>query len=79
MLHTPSGRPAFNRASHNKYAVSEVNSLGLHTQVQPEAMHGAIFQLNRYNGRFHGTIKTATPAAYNLEEFLNLIRKVISL
>ena len=42
-------------------AVTDVNSLGLHTHVQPKAMHGAIFHVSRYNGRFHGLISTATP------------------
>jgi len=43
-----------------------VNSLGLQTQVQPNAMQGAIFHVSKYNGKFHGLIKTATPTGFRV-------------
>ena len=74
---TPSGRPALRKVSHNKYAVIEVNSLGLQTQVHPAAIHGAIFQLSKYKGKFQGTIRHATPAAFKFKtSFKSLIETV---
>ena len=35
--------PALTNVSQSMKAVSDVNSLGLHTHVQPAAMQGAIF------------------------------------
>ena len=43
------------------HAVTEVNSLGLHTTVQPVAIAGAILNVRRYKGRFQGEISPATP------------------
>jgi hypothetical protein len=38
-----------------------VSSDGLAITVHPAASAGAIFQVNRYNGRFHGEIQPTTP------------------
>ena len=38
-----------------------VSSEGLATTVQPAANAGAIFQVNKYSGRFQGDIHPATP------------------
>lgn len=43
-----------------------VNSDGFATHVHPNAIQGAIFQVNRYRGRFQGLINTATPAALEI-------------
>lgn len=79
MLTTPLGRPTFTHTSAMRKAVYDVNSLGLHTHVLPtnimrnnQERHcysvpeiaGAIFQVSKYNGRFHGEIKPATPTGY---------------
>ena len=61
ILTTPFGNPASTMTSHNLKAVTEVNSLGLQTAVQPYAMQGAIFHVKRYSGRFQGEISAATP------------------
>lgn len=45
-------------------AVTEVISLGFATTVLPVAIAGAIFQVSRYRGRFHGLIR---PAANSTE------------
>ena len=47
-------------------AVSEVISLGLQTTVQPAAMAGAILNERRYDGRFHGQMRPATPAGVRI-------------
>lgn len=47
----------------NIQAVTEVNSLGLQTTVQPAASAGAILNVKRYMGRFHGQTSPATPMA----------------
>src|SRR5688500_17559471 len=60
-LSTPAGNPASAHNSHNRYAVIGVSSLGLATAVFPVAIAGAIFQVKRYSGRFHGEISPATP------------------
>jgi hypothetical protein len=39
-----------------------VTSLGFATAVHPNARHGAIFQVRRYKGIFHGEINANTPA-----------------
>ena len=46
----------------NIYAVRDVISLGLQTTVHPAANAGAILNDKRYNGRFHGEMRPATPA-----------------
>src|SRR5207245_4091760 len=55
-LSTPFGNPASRQISHNRYAVIGVSSLGLAMAVLPTAIAGAIFQLSKYSGRFHGVI-----------------------
>jgi hypothetical protein len=45
----------------NIHEVTDVISLGLATTVFPVAIAGAILNVNRYKGRFHGLIKPATP------------------
>ncbi len=47
MLSTPGGRPASRQISQSRKAVIGVSSLGFATAVFPQAMAGAIFQLNR--------------------------------
>ena len=42
-------------------AVSGLSSAGLSTTVQPEARHGASFQVASMNGTFHGVMRPATP------------------
>jgi hypothetical protein len=34
--------------------------------VHPDAKQGAIFQLNKYKGKFQGDIRTATPAGVSV-------------
>ena len=43
-------------------AVRGVTSDGLATTVLPAASAGAIFQVNRYSGRFHGLMQPTTPS-----------------
>lgn len=38
-----------------------VTSLGFATPVQPNARQGAIFQVRRYSGMFHGEMSANTP------------------
>src|SRR5262245_31741886 len=54
MFSTPGGRPASAHTCANSVAVTGVSSLGLATTQLPAASAGAIFQVNRYSGRFHG-------------------------
>ena len=61
MFKTPAGKPASIQISLNKYAVYGVTSLGLATTQFPAAMAGAIFQVNKYKGKFHGDIQPTTP------------------
>lgn len=51
--------PAFSRSLHIIQAVTDVISLGLATTVFPHAMAGAIFQVNKYSGKFQGLINPA--------------------
>ena len=60
---TPSGNPAFEQSSPNKKAVIGVTSLGFATTVLPAASAGAIFHVNKYNGKFQGDIHPTTPMA----------------
>lgn len=48
-------------AENSQYAETLVISLGFATAVHPNARHGAIFQVNRYSGMFHGAISANTP------------------
>ena len=43
-------------------ALAGVTSEGLATAVLPAASAGAIFQVNRYSGRFHGDTVPTTPS-----------------
>ncbi len=43
-------------------AVRGVTSDGLATTVLPAASAGAIFQVNRYSGKFHGLMQPTTPS-----------------
>src|SRR5690554_854135 len=61
ILSTPFGNPASLQISPNKKAVIGVTSLGFATTVFPAARAGAIFQLNKYSGRFQGEIHPTTP------------------
>ena len=58
---TPLGNPADEQISPNIAAVTGVNSLGLATTQFPAAKAGAIFQVNKYKGKFHGLIHPTTP------------------
>src|SRR5439155_7100156 len=60
-LRTPFGKPASTQTSHSMKAVIGVSSLGLAMAVLPTAIAGAIFQLNKYSGKFHGEINPAMP------------------
>src|SRR5947207_7273428 len=60
-LSTPFGNPASAQTSDSKSAVIGVSSLGLAIAVLPTAMAGAIFQLNKYRGKFQGEIKPVIP------------------
>src|SRR5439155_10506226 len=64
MLRTPFGRPASCAMSQSMNAVIGVSSLGLAMAVLPTAMAGAIFQLNKYSGKFHGEINPAMPRGW---------------
>src|SRR5215213_3295254 len=59
---TPAGRPASIQSLESRKAVIGVISLGFATTVQPDAIAGAIFQVKRYSGRFHGLIHPTTPS-----------------
>ena len=52
---------------HSIQVVTVVISLGLHTTVQPAIRAGAILNVNRYNGRFHGEMSPATPTGLRIE------------
>jgi acyl-[acyl carrier protein]--UDP-N-acetylglucosamine O-acyltransferase len=46
----------------SKKAVLGVTSLGLATTVLPAANAGAIFQVNKYKGKFQGEMQPTTPS-----------------
>src|SRR6185312_1877324 len=54
MLSTPGGKPHSRASSAKRNAVNGVISEGFATTALPAASAGAIFQVNRYSGRFHG-------------------------
>ena len=64
MLSTPVGKPMPAASSPSSVAVCGVTSDGLATTVLPAASAGAIFQVNRYSGRFHGEIVPTTPSGW---------------
>src|SRR5690606_20838697 len=59
---TPAGKPISAASSPSIVAVRGVTSDGLATTVLPAASAGAIFQVNRYSGRFHGLMQPTTPS-----------------
>lgn len=61
--------PAFSKSLHIIQAVTDVISLGLATTVFPHAIAGAIFQVNKYSGKFQGLIKPATKQTHKRQEF----------
>src|SRR5687768_3656311 len=61
ILSTPGGSPASMHSLESRKAVIGVTSLGLAMTVQPAAIAGAIFQVNRYSGRFQGEMQPTTP------------------
>lgn len=61
---TPAGSWASCMTLQSIHAVILVNSLGLQTAVHPLAMQGAIFQVRRYSGKFHGEIRATTPKGF---------------
>jgi hypothetical protein len=61
MLITPGGISASRNISQSKNADMEVNSEGFATAVHPKARHGAIFQVSKYKGMFHGEMSANTP------------------
>src|SRR6185437_11318730 len=64
MFSTPGGKPASMLSSPSRAAVQGVTSEGLATTVLPAASAGAIFQLNRYSGRFQGLMQPTTPSGW---------------
>ena len=66
MLITPFGKLIESNTSHNKLAVRGVSSLGLATIVLPITKAGAIFQVSKYNGRFHGVINPTVPTGLRI-------------
>ena len=60
-LSTPSGSPASWHSWAMRMEVSEANSLGLSTTVQPAARAGATFWANSITGAFHGITAATTP------------------
>src|SRR6476646_4056812 len=61
MLSTPGGNPAWLQIFPNKKAVTGLNSEGFAITQFPAASAGAIFHVNRYNGRFHGEMHATIP------------------
>src|SRR5207248_1041991 len=64
IFNTPAGKPASPHSSANSVAVRGVTSDGLPTTQLPAASAGAIFQVNRYSGRFHGEMLPTTPSGW---------------
>ena len=63
-LMTPDGNWIDVNTSHNKFAVRGVSSLGFATMVLPMTKAGAIFQVSKYSGKFHGVISPTTPTGF---------------
>src|SRR5690606_20270797 len=64
MLSTPAGSPISAASAPSRVAVCGVTSEGLATTVLPAAGAGAIFQVNRYSGRFQGEIGATLPSGW---------------
>ena len=63
-LRTPLGRPASMHSDEKYPAVHGVTSEGFAITVLPIASAGAIFQVNKYNGRFQGEIHPTKPKGF---------------
>ena len=61
IFNTPAGNPASAQILVNKKAVAGVTSLGFAITQLPAANAGAIFQVNKYKGKFHGLMQPTTP------------------
>ena len=61
---SPGGAPHWLNTSAAIVAVHGVSSLGLATTALPIAIAGATFQVNRWNGKFHGVIVATTPSGW---------------
>lgn len=61
IFNTPAGKPASLQIFESKKAVTGVTSDGLAITQLPAASAGAIFQVNKYNGRFQGEIHPTMP------------------
>ena len=61
IFNTPSGKPASLQILPSKKDVTGVTSLGFAITQLPAANAGAIFQVNKYKGRFQGDIQPTTP------------------
>jgi len=64
MFSTPAGNPMPAAISPSRVALCGVISDGFATTVLPAASAGAIFQVNRYSGRFHGEMVPTTPSGW---------------
>ena len=64
MFSTPGGSPASSDRRPSIHAVKGVISDGFATTALPAASAGAIFQVNRYSGRFHGEMHATTPSGW---------------
>src|SRR3546814_12506254 len=69
MLSTPAGNPIFAASSPSIVAVIGVISDGFATTVLPAASAGAIFQVNRYSGRFNGETVVPMPRGWRSVQF----------
>src|SRR5699024_9753871 len=64
-LSTPGGKPASTARRPRRVTDAGVSSLGLTTQVLPQAIAGAIFHVAIISGKFHGEIAATTPTGPN--------------
>ncbi len=66
-LNAPSGTPASFITSASRVAVDGVSSDGFRMTALPQAMAGAIFQVDSSSGRFQGEITPTTPCGSRIE------------
>ncbi len=64
IVNTPAGKPTYRQICASKKAVKGVTSEGLATTQFPVARAGAIFQVNKYKGKFQGEIHPTTPIGW---------------
>jgi hypothetical protein len=64
MFKTPAGKPASMQSFESMNAVIGVTSEGFATTQFPAANAGAIFQVNKYSGKFHGEMHPTTPIGW---------------